>query len=178
MGMKAPFRVLQSLCGLSVLGAFFFSWLWAFSFWNRITIYRNREHYQSQSFIVVDAVYSRDGEMGDSYWLEGTVNEQPERLIPHRLSAAAVKTTDDLLRRYPKGTNIPVLYNSNATKTLVQSESLRVMEATHDFWEKEARLRLRFALYIFLPVPLTLSLYLWMRYTNRRRQDAGPAVQP
>lgn len=168
--MKPPLRILQTACGLSVLAAFIFTWMCALPFWNRMTFYLHREQYQAQTFIVGEAVYSEGGEMGASYWLEGTVNGQSERLVPDRRGAAPVRTKDDLLRRHPKGTSIPVLYNPQATQTLVQFESLRVVQATPDFWEKEARYRRRLALYVFLPLPLTLSVYLWIRLTNRRRQ--------
>jgi hypothetical protein len=31
-------QVLQSFCGLAVLGALFFSWLFALTFWNRVSV--------------------------------------------------------------------------------------------------------------------------------------------
>jgi hypothetical protein len=173
--MKDPLRLLQTLCGIGLVGALMFSWLWAFPFYNRITISRNREQYQSRNFLVRDAVYSTDSESGTSSWLVGTVEGKEERLVPARRGAAAPKSKRELMFKYPVGTNIPVLYNAQATEMLVQGESLRAIESTPDFWEKEDARRHRLAWYVLLPVPLALSLFLGVKLARRRREQAKPA---
>jgi len=170
---KAPPRVPEKLCIVGLVGAFFFSGIWAFPYYNRVTIHRDREKYQSQSFIVRNPVYVNDTENGDSYWLEGWVNGQEERLIPNRRIRSAPRSSTELKNRYPQGTTIPVLYNPEGSKTFVQRESTRVMEATPDFWEQEAARRTRLACDVFLPVPLALALYLGVRFVGRRRERSA-----
>jgi hypothetical protein len=89
-------------------------------------------------------------------------------LVPRLRGAPFPRTADDLLSRYPKGTKIEVFYNPDATDMLVQGESLRVLAATPDFWQEEARLRHRLGLRVLVPVPLALAIYLVVRYVNRR----------
>jgi lipopolysaccharide export LptBFGC system permease protein LptF len=161
-------KIIQFLCGFAVLAAIFFSWLWTLSFVNRVNIYRNREAYKPATFLVSGAEYYRGDEGGDSWWLTGTVTSHDERLVPRLRGAPLPRSAGDLTARYPKGTKIEVLYNPDATETLVQGESLRVLSATPDFWQEEARLRYRLALRVLVPVPLTLAVYLAVRYVNRR----------
>jgi len=146
----------------------FFSWLWTLSFVNRVNIYRNREAYKPETFIVSGAEHHRGDEGGDSWWLTGTVMSREERLTPRLRGAAVPRSAEDLIARYPRGTRIEVLYNPDATETIIQDESLRVLEATPDFWQQEARLRHRLGLRVLVPVPLTLAIYLSVRYVNRR----------
>lgn len=160
-------KIIQSLCGFAVLAAIFFSWLWTLSFVNRVNIYRNREAYKPETFLVSGAEYSRD-EGGDSWWLTGTVTSREERFVPRLRCAPLPRSAKDLIIRYPKGTKIEVLYNPDATETLVQGESLRVLSATPDFWQEEAKLRYRLGLRVLVPVPLMLAVYLAVRHVNRR----------
>lgn len=162
-------KIIQSLCGLAVLAAIFFSWLWTLSFVNRVNIYCNREAYKPETFLVSGAEYHRGDEGGDSWWLTGTVTSREERFVPRLRGAPRPHNAEDLIARYPKGARIEVLYNPDATETLVQGESLRVLAATPDFWQEEARLRYRLGLRVLVPVPLTLAVYLAVRYVNRRR---------
>jgi hypothetical protein len=172
-------KIIQTLCGFAVLAAMFFSWLWTLSFVNRVNIYRNREAYKPETFMVSGAEYHRGDEGGDSWWLTGTVTSREERFIPRLLGAPLPRSAEDLIARYPKGTRIEVLYNPEATETIVQGESLRVLAATPDFWQEEARLRYRLGLRVLVPVPLALAVYLAVRYVNRRHSrlhsepDAG-----
>ena len=161
-------KIIQSLCGFAVLAAIFFSWLWTLSFVNRVNIYRNREAYKPETFLVSGAEYHRGDEGGDSWWLTGTVASHEERFVPRLRGAPLPGSTGELIARYPKGTKIQVLYNPDATETLIQGESLRVLAATPDFWQEEARLRHRLGLRVLVPVPLTLAVYLAVRYFNRR----------
>jgi hypothetical protein len=109
-------KAVQFLCGFAVFAAIFFSWLWTLSFVNRVNIYRDRDKYKPETFLVTGAEFER----GD------------------------------------------------ATEMLVQGESLRVVAATPDFWQYEARLRHRLGLLVLVPVPVTLGIYLVVRYLNRR----------
>lgn len=164
-------RVLQGLCGVAVFGAFMVSWLWTLTFWNRVTIHRHREEYRPATFTVTKPVYYPDhDEGGDSYWLEGTVNGQAERLVPWFSDLPRPRSLADLSVLFPPGTNLPVLHNPNATTSLIQGESLRVLHATPDLWEREDRLRRRLAPYVLVPVPATLTLYLLVWYANRRQR--------
>jgi hypothetical protein len=123
--------------------------------------------------VVRDAVYTSDTENGDSYWLEGTVDGADERLVPDRRGAAVPKSKRELLFKYARGTSIPVLYDPQASRTLVQRESVRVIEETVDFWEKEAARRRRLAWIVLLPLPLALSLLLGVTLARRRRERAA-----
>lgn len=161
-------KAIQSLCGFAVLAAIFFSWLWTLSFVNRVNIYRNREAYKPETFTVSGAEYHRGDEGGDSWWLTGTVRSREERFIPRLRGAPLPRSAGDLIARYPRGTRIEVLYNPDATEMIVQDESLRVLTASPDFWQEEARLRHRLGLRVLVPVPLTLAVYLAVRYVNRR----------
>jgi hypothetical protein len=73
-----------------------------------------------------------------------------------------------VLRKYPKGSQIEVLYNPQATEMIVQSESLRAIQAAPGFWQEEARLRNKLAFRVLVPVPLTAAVYLAIRFSNRR----------
>jgi 4-amino-4-deoxy-L-arabinose transferase-like glycosyltransferase len=161
-------KIIQSLCGFAVLAAIFYSWLWTLSFVNRINIYHNREAYKSETFLFSGAEYSRGDEGGDAWWLTGTVAARDERFVPRLRGGSIPRSAKDLIERYPKDTKIAVLYNPDATETLVQGESLRVLSATPDFWQEEARLRYRLGVRVLLPVPLALAVYLVVRYVNRR----------
>jgi hypothetical protein len=162
----------QSCCGCAVFLAFGFSWLFAFTFWNRLTFWKEREHYKQEIFVVTGARYvpsTGEGASVDSYWLEGTVGGVRERLIPDRHGAPPPRSADELASRYPKGTKINVLYNPDVTIWAVQDESLRVTEARPDFWEREASRRLVFGVLTLCPVPLTLIVYFVVRFVNHRR---------
>ena len=122
-----------------------------------------------------------EGASSDSYWLEGTVGGVGERLIPDRHGAPRPRSADELAALYPKGTKISVLYNPDATMWAVQDESLRVIKARPDFWEREASRRLLFGVLTLCPVPLALLVYFVVRFVNYRRfakQAAMPAHFP
>lgn len=169
--MRAFCQILQPCCGFAVFCAVFFSWLFTLSFVNRITIYRTQHQYKPATFVVKAAVYFRGDESGDSYWLEGTVFGQQERFVPDLAGVAFVHRPETLTLRYPPGTNIPVLYNPEATRTIVQNESLRVLDASPDVWEREAKLRRRLGMFVLLPVPTTLAIYMALRYVNRKQRE-------
>jgi 4-amino-4-deoxy-L-arabinose transferase-like glycosyltransferase len=161
-------RVIQFICGFAVIAAIFYSWLWTLTFVNRVNIYRDREHYQPAVFIVEEATYSHGDEGGDSWWLTGTVNGREERLVPRFERGARPANAVDLLARNPKGSKVDIYYNSNATEMIVQGETLRAIEMTPDFWQKEKALRNRLGARVLVPVPVTLALYLVVRFMNRR----------
>ncbi len=172
-----PRPTVESFCGCAIFLAIGFSWLFAFTFWNRLTLWRDRGHYKQEIFVVGGSHFepaSGDGDT-DTYWLQGAIGRVPERLIPELHGAPSPRSADELAQRYPKGTKINVLYNPAATTTIVQNESLRVKEAAPDFWEREASRRLFFGVLTLCPVPLALSAYIAVRLMNRRRLAKRPS---
>jgi hypothetical protein len=171
---------IQLLCGLAVVAALFYSWLWTLTFVNRVMIYRNREHYRPATFIVTGATYNVGEEGGDSWWLSGTVDGREERLMPVFERGKRPRSAGDLLARNPKGSTVEILYNPDATETLMQGETLRAIEMRPDFWEREAVLRHRLGVRVLVPVPVTLAIYLTVRFKNRRarRESEVTAGEP
>lgn len=171
-------RVIQRLAGFAVVAALFYSWLFTLSFVNRVTLYLNRESYRPETFLVTGAEYHAGDEGGDSWWLNGMVAGQEERLVPRRRSMTHPHSAAELLVRFPKGTRLDVLYNPKATSMLVQDESLRVVLASPDFWPEEERLRIKLGVRVLLPVPLALAVYVTVRWINRRhaRQQTLPGT--
>lgn len=167
-------KVIQSLFGIATCLAFGFSWLWTLTFYNRLYINTHKENYQPETFVVSNAEYSHHDEGADSYWLTGTVRSREERLVPHLRGSAIPRTADDLKLNFPKGTKISVLYNPEATETLMQGESLRVIENTPDLWEREAKIRNRLAIFVLVPGPVMLTAYILVRRSNRREQGPPP----
>jgi hypothetical protein len=166
-------KTIQSVCGIAVFGAVAFSWLFSLSFWNRLTLWHDRDQYKPATFVVTGAVFERGGQESldeFDYWLDGTVAGAPERLIPERERVPAPRNPGELELRYPKGSKISVFYNPAATTTIVQNETLRVIEATPGFWDREAARRRSLGLLVLGPAPLALSVYLSIRYINRRHQ--------
>jgi hypothetical protein len=163
-------QIIQTVCGFLVFVAIAFSWCFALSFWNRLTLLRDHDQYKPETFVVTGAVFDPGGfeNTSSTYWLNGIVAGSLERFIPNPHGLPAPRDADELERRYPKGTKINVLYNSAAERTIVQDETLRVKEATPDFWDREASRRLTLGILVFFPVPLTLCVYLLVRYINRR----------
>jgi hypothetical protein len=162
--------IVQSLSGFAVFAAIAFSWLFALTFWNRRTLWRDRDQYKRESLVVTESVYD-SGAFEDHfefYWLEDIVGGVTERLVPDLDRAPSPRSADELALRYPKGTKISVLYNPAATAALIQGESLRVIDAPPDFWKREASRRLFFGPLTLGPIPLALGIYLAVRFTNRR----------
>ncbi len=168
-------QVLQTTAGVAVWLALGFSWLFVLSLWNRITILRDKDNYRSEAFIVRDAVYlPNDGdELADSYWLLGMVANRQERLVPKRRGLPPPTSAAELLQRYPKGTVVPVYYNPRATTTIVQGETLRVIEAHGDFWNQEAKLLRKLARLVLIPFPAAIAVYVTIRFFNRRHLTIG-----
>ena len=167
--MRSICRILQPCSGFAVFCAVFFSWLFTLSFVNRVVIYWTQDEYKPATFVVTAAVYSSGNDEADSYWLEGVVLGQQERFVPDLAGVAFDRRSEELRRRYPQGTSIPVLYNPQATRMIVQSESLRLLDGTPGVWEREKKLRRRLGMFVLLPVPTTLAVYLATRYVNRTR---------
>jgi len=156
-------KSIEFTCGLAVFLAFLFSWLWTLTFVNRINLYLHRDAYRPETFLVTGAGYYR------GYgWLNGMVAGHEERLTPMLRGTPSARGSVDLLALYPKGTKLEVLYRPEATRAVVQHETLRVLPAGPEFWENEARLRHRLGWFVLAPVPLTLGIYLLVRRANRR----------
>lgn len=160
-------KSVRIIAGVAVCFAFVFSWLFAFTLFNRLYIYFNRDQYKVESFEVADAVYlpNRSREGIRSYWLTGTVAGHRERLLPEFPPTFKPTRAEDLLTLFPRGSTIPVLYHPGASETIVQGETLRVFHFTPGFWPREDRLRIKLICWVLLPVPLALALY---RYLNKR----------
>lgn len=180
--MRIALRALQWFCGFALCAAVLFSWVLLGSFVSHLLLFRDHEKYRPEIFVVTGAQYHhgearglRAGSSTDSWWLQGTIAGQEECLVPSLGDGPRPRSEDDLLARFPVGQQIPVLYNPEATKILVQDTSLRVQEARPDFWRKEARLRLWLGLQVLVPVPVTLGLYLAVRRGNRRCATKGRA---
>lgn len=167
-------RAIQFVCGLGVCAAFFYSWLWTLSFVNRVNLYLDRDKYRPATFVVTGAEFHRHDDGFNSWWLQGTVSDREERFVPASRGLSRPASADEVLARYPKGSEVSVFYNLEATETIIQGETLRVVEATPDFWEREAEARRRLGLRVLVPVPVALSLYVAVRLANRRR--AHPAA--
>ncbi len=161
-------KSIQFLCGVAVFAAFGFSWLWTLPFVNRVTIHQGREKYRPGTYLVTGAEYHRGDEGDDSWWLTGTIASHEERFIPRVSKGQRPRNQEEVLARFPKGTKIDVFYNPDATEMIVQDETLRVIEATPNFWQEEARRQRSLGQRVLVPVPLALALYLTVRYANRR----------
>lgn len=61
-------RVLQSLAGGCVIAAVCFSFLFTLSFWNQLTILRDRDRYKPAVYVVTNAEIAH-GEGGIACWL-------------------------------------------------------------------------------------------------------------
>jgi hypothetical protein len=163
--------IVQTLAGFAVAVAVFYSWLFTLSFGNRIAIQRQRNEYKPAVFVVTGATYDGGGDFGPDWWLTGLVGGRTERLVPDMRQRTRPQSADDLLQHFPTGSQIDVLYNPTATETLWQGESLRVLEAQPDFWQREARSLVGLGLRVLLPVPVTAVIYTMVRYTNHRRRQ-------
>ena len=162
-------QAVQFVAGLAVLLALGLSWSLALPLWNRFTILRDKDNYNPEVFIVLDAEYEQGlHKMPDAYWLVGTVSLRKERLVPMWRGLPPPRSAAELLQRFPKGTRVPVLYNPRATEMMVQGETLRVIEADRDFWDEEASVRWRLGLYVFVPASIAIAVYLSIRLNNHR----------
>ena len=161
-------KVVEYLCGFAVFGAFCITCILAITFVNRLNVYFNREKYTPAEFVVTGA---RDlfEEGVTVLLLTGNVGDSKEDFAPPRSGTSKPLFVEQLLAQYPIGTKIRVLYNPEATRTVVQYETLRVLAATSDVWQREERSRYRLVLWILAVLPGTLFVRWLLIWLCRRR---------
>jgi len=163
-------RALQTLCALAVFFAFGFSWLWTFTYVNRVQIHKNKDKYKPETFIVTGAEYVTDSDGDPTWWLNGTIKGRPERFIPDFRGRSRPTNVSDLLGLFPKDSRVNVLYNPEASETIIQGETVRVLENRPHLWEQEDALRRKLAPRVLVPGPVALVLYITVRLLNRRHR--------
>jgi hypothetical protein len=144
--------------------AMFWATLWMPSSCNRIVLYISSEDYHQVSFQVTDATYDASSDNLATYWLTGTVEGREERLIPPLESKAEVNSSEDLLRIFPRGKNLPAMYNSSMPDRLLQGESLRLRYDNGKFWESEVKGGSWLLKLVFFPVLLAIILNTFLRF--------------
>lgn len=173
-------RIAQFISGWLIFVAILISWCMAFPLSNRVRICFNRAEYRPAVFEVVGADYETGDHSGGAavYWLTGRVEGRAERLTLRLPSNSEPSSAEDLLARYPRQSKIDVLYNPNETETIVQNESLRVLQWTPDFWQRQERDRNLLLAFVAIPVPLTVGIYLTVRRRYNRRQQTDTGDSP
>lgn len=150
--------------------AMFWAILWMPSSCNRVVLYISSTGYHQVSFQVTDATYDTSSDSLVAYWLTGTVEGREERLIPPLESNAEVNSSEDLLRIFPRGKNLPAMYNSSMPGLFLQGESLRLRYDNGKFWESEVQSGswlLKLALFPVLPA---IILNTFLRF-HKRHED-------
>ena len=71
---------------------------------------------------------------------------------------------EDLLSLIPRGSTFPLLYDPAASAMIVQTESVRVIHFTPNFWPKENHRRDVLLSMVLLPVPLS---FFFQRYVSQ-----------
>src|SRR5436189_5256951 len=88
--------IIQTLAGLLVFVAVFYSWLCSLSFVSRIVRYLHRDDYKPAVFVVTGAEYYTGGDFGPEWWLTGVVGGGVERFVPNTSNGPWPRNTDDL----------------------------------------------------------------------------------
>jgi hypothetical protein len=163
-------KIARTIAGFCLFAAFIGTGAMSMSCINRLRIYYQREQYKPAVFFVDDAEFhpSQSAE-GPTYWLNGTIEGRTERFIPEFPPNFSPTSAKDLLAIYPRAKRIDVLYNPAETETIIQGETLRVLQAKPNFWAEEEQLRNRLLLWVCIPVPATLMIYLVLRFLDGRR---------
>jgi hypothetical protein len=166
-------KAARIISGIAIFPAILFSFLFSLTLSNRIRICHNRDQYHPAVFAVDGAVYHPAGHDGfDSYWLTGTVEGKAERFIPRFPQKFRPRSADALLDLHPRGSEIDVLYNPKETESIIQNETLRVVQRTPDFWQEQKRLRNKLLWFVLLPAPLTLAIHLFIRRISVRKIES------
>ena len=155
--------------------AVLFSLISGLTFWNRVVVHQNRKGYEPASFVVTGATFQGFEDGAVEYWIIGSIEGREERFLPRFASRSRPKSAGDLLRVYPKGTEIRVIYNRDVSDMTVRNgEALRVIQAGPDFWVEESR-RFRWAaLLTLVPIPFAVSFFFLVRFVSRRRSLEAP----
>lgn len=101
--------------------AVLFSLISGLTFWNRVVVHQNRKGYEPASFVVTGATFQGFEDGTVEYWLIGGIAGREERFLPRFDSGSRPKSADDLLRVYPKGTQIRVMYNPNVSDMTIRN---------------------------------------------------------
>ena len=148
-------------------------YLFAFAFINSIVKIVNSADYSDDIFVVTGAHFRNGNGAGGSRsmthnWLQGNVSGNDELYIDSRISAAL--SLEDILRYFPIGSEINILYNKNLTRTVVQGETLRVLPRNYDF-ENDKLFVLAYASVIIFPMMLGISLLVYIRIRAVRKRS-------
>ena len=162
-------KTLKSVTTVLLVASFAWAWLWAFTFWNRIEILTNKEGYSPAEFKVTSIEFSiRE----DKHWLSGIVNGVEERLSFTNLLEDRPESKDEVVAEFPPNTEIEVWYNPSLTRTMIQTEYLRVLPYGEDLWSKQISLAWKIGLRGFLPLFLSVvaKVAVWFLF---KKDDAS-----
>lgn len=164
-------RHLEYISRFLICAAVLSSFVSGMTLWNRVFLQQNREHYRPASFVVTGASYEGYGDGTVAYHLTGNIAGREEDFTPRFAKGARPQSVNDLLRIYPKGTEIGVVFNPEVSgMTSLNGEELRVIQAGPAFWEEESRSLRQAALLTFAPIPLATGLFLTIRRMNHRHR--------
>lgn len=132
-------------------------------FFERLTIRMNQEDYREERLIVGGIAFRENA-------IQGKLKSSgdPEFMAaPGSQRWRILWDEDDLLRVYPIGSEIDVLYNPN---TVVNAHTVGIFPGDLDYFDEEGpRLFRRSALLTFLPLSLALiNFFVW--YPNKRHK--------
>jgi hypothetical protein len=141
------------------------------TFWNRLTIQQHKASYREETFLVTDASFT--GDEGTYYSLAGTIKGREERMQPFFPRGSEPRNRTDLLRAYPVGTKIDVIYNPDVPDIVFNGESARVIQAGLSYLDEEPRRFRSAALETFLPIPLALVFFFTVRNYGKKKRLAA-----
>jgi hypothetical protein len=176
-------RALFYIAKAALLLAGIWTIMWSLTLWNRFTILRHRADYHPTTFIVADAHHQTSGGStrsgpSTSYWLTGTIDGTQEKFIPPGLTGDRYPHSGkDLSRFFPRGTRVNVWYNPAMTQSIMQGETLRVIEDQPDLWEHEVRLRNRIMVLIAVPLACAGMFFVLVRRAMNARNSAQAPPQ-
>jgi hypothetical protein len=156
--------------------AMWWALLWMPSSCNRLVIYVSASSYHPVSFKVTDAVYNANSDSLASYWLTGTVQGREERLIPPLESEAEVNSSEDILKFFPKGTDLPAMYNPAMSGILFQGESLRLRYDNGKFWENEVKGGSWVLKMAFIPIITAIVLNKLLRFIYKLPENQQESI--
>jgi hypothetical protein len=169
-------RSVEKLLAVAICATFVVSLLGLLPLSAQLDIYRNRDNYKAEKFVVTKAVYheasDQQTDIETYWWLTGTVAGQKERLVP--FVPEKPQSADDLLKQYPIGSTLDVFFNPALDRKLIQSTSLRVQIATPNYWEEQRWRLIRLAILVFVPPPVAIALYCAVRFANSRSASPRP----
>jgi hypothetical protein len=111
--------------------------------------------------------------LGTDYSLTGTIAGRDEYLRPSFPRGTEPRNRADLLRAYPLGTEVNVIYNPDLPDLVFHGESARVIQAgLNSLDEAPGRFRSA-ALKTFLPLPLSIIFRFAVRHANQQHQNPG-----